>query len=64
MSRRKKPCKNIQFYQMQHFKIQVCRKKKKSQHEVIIKFSVLFKILVLILKKEVHFLGFSFSVRL
>jgi len=38
--------------------------KKTSKHEVIIKFSVLFQILVLILKKEVHFLGFSFSVRL
>lgn len=39
-------------------------KQQKGKHEVVIKFPVLFKILVLILKKEVHFLGFSFRVRL
>lgn len=38
--------------------------KDKNNPRVIIKFSVLFKILVLILKKEVHFLVFSFSIRL
>lgn len=40
------------------------KNKNKNNPSVIIKFSVLFKILVLILKKEVHFLVFSFSVRL
>lgn len=39
-------------------------KQKQNSPRVIIKFSVLFKILVLILKKEVHFLVFSFSIRL
>lgn len=38
--------------------------KRENSQKGVIKFSVLFKILVLILKKEVHFLVFSFSVRL
>lgn len=40
------------------------KSKKENSQKAVIKFSVLFKILVLILKKEVHFLVFSFRVRL